>query len=394
MASKALYKDCTTTTGWGAFDLDVKPPGLLTVKIKVFFEVDPTLKSKVNVVDFLSKWQEAVSKLWDNKIKLQPQDNSNQQLLVKFQMTKVDELDQAHFPVFIKPGGYAAGAGVYFPDKKRFGGKRMFLKLGELDNMPYHQGAKANISGGSAGSRAGMFLSQTDRVMDVIPGNNPSIGVSKPYSVKMNKVLNSWAIDPQHNLLIDQLCSAIQQTPPWLPQPPVRISAESGKAGKATAIVDRIAQRFRSRGVMNVSIVESAANNGAKFRNPFRKTRTTAEATIEILPTAEMVKRLTAGMAVADNVVSAHEFGHLLGLPDEYLNYSKHMKGSQVMVKSQPEWNRLCNLHNPKISIRQWDDAYNGSMMSVGTTIHPAHAITIWYALEQASQIKWKIISP
>ena len=107
-----------------------------------------------------------------------------------------------------------------------------------------------------------------------------------------------------------------------------------------------------------------------------------------------MVKRLTAGMAVGDNVVSAHEFGHLLGLPDEYLNYGIHMGGNATMVASQPKWDALCGQHNPAVATRPWNDAYNGSIMSVGTTLHAAHAITLWDCLQKASGDDWTIVAP
>ena len=149
-----------------------------------------------------------------------------------------------------------------------------------------------------------------------------------------------------------------------------------------------------AHGVDNVSIDRNPILTKAKFRRPFRAAHTTKAVTIEILPVPEMVRRTRAGQAIADNVVSAHEFGHLLGLPDEYLNYSLHMSGSAVMVRSQPAWDAACGRHAPPIPARAWADAYNDSIMSVGTTVYPAHAITLWDCLQTASGQGWTITRP
>jgi hypothetical protein len=179
-----------------------------------------------------------------------------------------------------------------------------------------------------------------------------------------------------------------------MPQPPVKISASSGAAGKALDIVTAVSTYMLARGVAPPSVDLDPVKTRRALRRPFRDPQRTALATIEVLPVVDAVKRLTAGMAVADYVVSAHEFGHLLGLVDEYLNYSQHMAGSDIMVKSQPAWDRLCTEHVPQITQRSWNDAFNDSMMSVGTTIYPAHAITIWDCLRKASQNDWTITEP
>jgi hypothetical protein len=388
-----VYANCAPTLGWGGFDLAVNPPAGLQVRIRCFFDVEPALAGQVNVDNYLNAWQLAVSALWDNKIKLRSAAPPNEVLSVTFHLSRAATLAGAHFPIRIKSGGYAAGAGLYFPDPNLFGGNRMYLKLGTLDNQTWLQGSAANIAAGVPGARALMFMGQHDRVTQALPGYGMP-GFHNAFDITMNLNGGAWSVAPADQANLNALCAELAATPPWLPQPAVRISASSGVQTKVTSITQGVRNYMMARGVDNVSIDPNPILTAKKLRNPFRAAHTTKTVTIEVLPVPEMVRRCRGGQAVADNVVSAHEFGHLLGLPDEYLDYGVHMGGSATMVNSQPAWDTLCGQHAPAIPARNWHDAYNDSMMSVGTTIYKAHAITLWDCLRTASGQAWTITGP
>ena len=347
----------------------------------------------MNIDDFLRDWQQAVSALWDDRIRLRSNVAPNEELSVTFHLSRTNSLGNCHFPILIKGGGYAAGAGLYFPDRALFGGNRMHLKLGTLDNQTWLQGSAQNIQAGVPGARAGMFMSQRDRVLQSLPGHGTP-GFAATLDITMNLAGGAWSVAAADQPALNALCTEIAATPPWLPQPPVRISSSSGVQTKIDTITINVRNYMIGRGLNNVSVDRNPILTKKRVRNPFRNPNTTKAVTIEVLPVTEMVRRCLAGQAVADNVVSAHEFGHLLGLPDEYLNYSRHMAGSAVMVASQPAWDALCGQHAPPVPVRSWNDAYNDSMMSVGTTIYRAHAITIWDCLRTASGQGWTITRP
>ena len=386
------YANCAPTLGWGGFDLVVTPPSSLDVRIRCYFEAEAAV-GPVNFDDFLADWQTAVSAMWDDKIRIRSTARPNEDLSVRFQLTRASTLAGCHFPILIKSGGYAAGAGLYFPDRGLFGGTRMYLKLGMQDNQTWLQGSRQNIQAGVPGARAGMFMGHHDRVMQSLPGHGTP-GFHDALDITMTLTGTAWGIAPADQGRVDALCAQLAATPPWLPQPPVRISAASGVQAKIDAITVNVRNYMIGKGVNNVSVDRNPILTRRKARNPFRAANTTKAVTIEVLPVTEMVRRCMAGQAIADNVVSAHEFGHLLGLPDEYLNYSRHMAGSAVMVNSQPAWDTLCGRHAPPVPTRSWNDAYNDSMMSVGTTIYKAHAITIWDCLTRASGEGWTITRP
>jgi hypothetical protein len=387
-----LHALLTPTLGWGGFDLYVNPPNSLEVRIRVYFQAEAAVGA-VNFDQYLQAWQQAVSAKWDNRIRLRSGVAPNEELDVTFHLSRAGNLANAHFPVLIKAGGYAAGAGLYFPDANLFGGNRMYLKLGPLDHQTWLQGSTANIQAGVPGARALMFMDQRDQVLQALPGHGLP-GFHDTMDVTMDRNGGTWTVAPGSQGALDALCQSLAGTPPWLPQPAVRISASSGVQQKIDTITVNVQQYMLTRGVDNVSIDRNPILTRKRFRAPLIAHAASKTVTIEVLPVPEMVKRTRAGQAIADNVVSAHEFGHLLGLPDEYLNYGIHMAGSATMVGSQPAWNALCGQHNPAVPVRAWNDAYNDSMMSVGTTIYPAHAITIWDCLRRASNQAWTIVQP
>ena len=125
---------------------------------------------------------------------------------------------------------------------------------------------------------------------------------------------------------------------------------------------------------------------------PFSGHKPTAQVQLELLDAGEMYRNVRSGMAMGDYCVSAHEFGHLFGLPDEYLDYSGY--SNEAMKTSQPHWDSLCDAHEPKIAKRNWKSAFNESVMSVGTQVYKCHAVTVWEAVERVTQESWKITKP
>ena len=102
----------------------------------------------------------------------------------------------------------------------------------------------------------------------------------------------------------------------------------------------------------------------------------------------------------SDFIVSAHEFGHCIGIPDEYLDYSGY--NNLIIRNSQPTWDTLCNAAHANVALRNWHSQFNESIMSIGTTVYPAHAATMWAAVDemtingpnQATHGTWAVVSP
>ena len=232
--ARASYANCQPQLGWGMFDLEVMPPNRLEVRIRCFFQTEAAV-GPINIDDYLGDWQTSVSALWDNKVRLRVNAANNEELSVTFHLALAKTLGACHFPILIKAGGYAAGAGLYFPDPNLFGGNRMYLKLGTLDNQTWLQGSAANINAGVPGARALMFMDQRDRVLQSLPGVGVP-GFHDSMDIQMNLAGGSWSVAPASQPVLDALCQSLAGTPPWLPQPAVRISSSSGVQQKSMTL--------------------------------------------------------------------------------------------------------------------------------------------------------------
>ena len=90
--------------------------------------------------------------------------------------------------------------------------------------------------------------------------------------------------------------------------------------------------------------------------------------------------------------VSAHEFGHLLGNPDEYVDSTA--PGSNALLNaSQTKWTALVVSAGLKAPVFGEDTS---SQMSNGIDVIPAHYITLWEVLGQMTapdikQAEWKL---
>lgn len=377
------HNNVAAATGFGWFDLVIQPPSL-EIRTKVFVQLGPNL-GVFNKDEYLATWQERITELWDDKIRFRSQNGDL--LTTKFRVQEVGAVENCHLPLRIELG-YAGNSGIKLPKEGMFGGTRWYLELRTQDNLPYHQAAQANIlSGALGGARAAMFLDEQTRVQRATPGGAQSFDVTLDRQRN-----NTWLVAPASQPTLNAVCVAIAGTPAHLPQPPIKVKASSGIADKATNLANTVIQYMRLRGVNAPATVFETHVTAKKFRLPGTAHKPTATVTVEVLPAGEMYKRLQPGQAIADYVVSAHEFGHMLGIPDEYLSYDTYQNAT--IRNSQPLWDLLCDAHVPPVAHRDWRNAFNESMMSVGTTIYKAHAVTIWDALEKKTGLTWTITQP
>jgi hypothetical protein len=75
--------------------------------------------------------------------------------------------------------------------------------------------------------------------------------------------------------------------------------------------------------------------------------------------------------------IAAHEFGHMLGLPDEYALSKKRQNAEQADLN---EYNKLCDKFRvPRPPL----NTYSMSMMAAGNQLLPAHYVTLAQAVHQ-----------
>ena len=198
-------------------------------------------------------------------------------------------------------------------------------------------------------------------------------GDSFDIDMELNNGLWSIALASQAGL--DAFCNAIATTSNVSVQPPVLIHVTSGVTDKINTLLAVVENYIRARGVREVIPVPDKVS--PRFKVPFSAHKTTHTVTLEVGSIQEMAKRYHSNYTV-----SAHEFGHLLGLPDEYLDYSG--LNNATIRNSQPLWDTLCG--QAHAALRNWHAQFNDSMMSIGTKLYPSHAVTIWEAVERMTQ--------
>jgi len=378
---------------WGRADITVSDDSIL-VLFKVCWKVhdmvapfNPTFTTD----GFLAQWQAKVSAQWDGKFRMASIDSLDAVRPVTFQLRSVESAAEAHMPVYIMNGNYAANGGVVFPTPNFFGGDRMFLRLNAGDNRNYSEGQADAIAAGRVVAFKPMFEHEIQRVKDAVAGVLAGNGTME-LTLNRGNSATTWTLQDATRDKLNLLCEALQATPDYYPQPVVKLNVTSGITEKGQAIASTIVNYMHTRGAHVPTVVSNVVNNGKKFRFPGTAHKATASATIEIQDAGAMYRNVRAGQAVADYCVSAHEFGHLFGLPDEYLDYSTFT--NVAMNTSQPLWDTLCDRHDPAVPKRNWHAQFNDSVMSIGTRVYKAHGVTIWDALERSTDARWRILSP
>jgi len=366
-------RDINPVTGIGGFDLTITPVphgvSLLTVGIRVF--VNDRRANATSTLDaYINTWRGRVQEHWDDKFEFES--SAGERLKVRFDLQRSAAAGGCHFPVELLDG-YAQSSGLKFPSNNYdpFGG-RTYLTLMDQDNLEYFIASAASLLSGNVAvnQRTIALDAARQQVIGAAPGGQAI------FDVPMTKAGNTWDVDLAARPGLDAFCAAVVNTPNWLVPPPLLIHSASGLQEKAGALAAAVLNYIRGRGV-TAKIGTDAVTTSKRFKAPWTPSATTAVVRVEVEGVSEMYKQWKS-----DYVVSSHEFGHLIGLPDEYLDYSG--MSNATIRGSQPLWDAACT--TARVPLRNWHAQANDSMMSLGTRLYPAHASTIWYALDSLTQ--------
>jgi outer membrane protein OmpA-like peptidoglycan-associated protein len=195
---------------------------------------------------------------------------------------------------------------------------------------------------------------------------------------------DSAVIEPTYAARLNILATAMKAKNPSDPGIPVVFrgfaSAEGQHAHNERLSEDRaqaVAEELRRAGVPQPLVISAMGPTGTPNDAANRK--------VEIVPST------TFETSYAGNrySVAEHEFGHTLGLPDEYVNRTSGALGAKQTAFANLA--RAAGVAPPD----RWGDT-TASQMSAGVDVLPRHYLTLWEALGQMtapdiSRNEWSI---
>ncbi|PWI34093.1 hypothetical protein DI392_07835 [Vibrio albus] len=209
--------------------------------------------------------------------------------------------------------------------------------------------------------------------------------VNEASQISLTRTGDTWSVDDDDGKLA-ALAEKLKAMP--VKQFPIVIKATSGAKGKAQTLVNTVQSFLRDAGV-TYPIRIQPTKTFPKLKIPFRKHKTQADAVIE-LPDLNYGSELFTAHWYRYRVAD-HEFGHLLGLPDEYTLYPK----DSSIEKAHSEWKRLCvaaGVRANKIPSKEGDMVNNLSIMCCGWVTSECHFVTLWDALTKTAGPGWQIV--
>ena len=180
---------------------------------------------------------------------------------------------------------------------------------------------------------------------------------------------NSTVLQPPHVAKLRILAEAMKAKNPSDPAIPIVFrgyaSAEGSRAHNQSLSRERaeaVANELQAAGVPQPLVVSPQGPVGVPNDAANRK--------VEIVPSTSFENTYTANRYS----VGEHEFGHALGLPDEYRNWTSGSRGA--LQTSYENLARAAGVEPPD----QWGDR-TASQMSTGVDVLPRHYLTVWEAL-------------
>jgi hypothetical protein len=265
-----------------------------------------------------------------------------------------------------------AGEHLLVKCQKSVGGSGLFpigdvhLKHFEDDNVGVGLRAAANVQATDT-----IITTQYEKIQRVLqPAANISVTRGTP-----------WSVAAESLDALNTLCRFITNIHPNEPMPRLYIEGKSGVTGKADSMVDAVYDHMQRQGVRAYPITKSPTKGGARWFTKSKKQ--TASVKIRFQENAEYK---AADTWKNPYVISLHEFGHCLGLPDEYC----HDYGGEIGSRLHDEWKRLCVaagvVANPCGN-------RNRSIMSYGWETSGCHYVTVWDALcKITGSDEWRIV--
>lgn len=360
--------DYVSPTGFGGFYPTYFPDlGIITIKVKVLWEwVDRDLGNPWNdgtKAAFMREFKNNVPRAWDGKWRFRCTAQGFENCVAEPRFVIEDgTVGNHHFTIRVNNIRGQSALNALTGD----------LQLHQSDNDEYDNLNPPNrLNPGTlfGMSRGGVLTTERAKVEALLqPVQN----------VTLARTNFGWVVDPGSRAALTTLAEGLKRVGPKSPKFPLTVHATSGVPGKSAQLIAAVMDFLATKGVTPAvyPIASAAATTGAKFKMPFSGHKATAMAWIELTDVTDLD---TAANWHYRYKVANHEFGHCLGLPDEYTLYPDGPIGN-----AHSSWAALCRQANV---VPNPYPVFNTSIMSCGWITHPCHYVTIWDALGNLTRI-------
>lgn len=362
-----ITRNHASSTGFGGFSLTLNPNGTLAVEVKVhwdFIAGRQVFKGFGTAADTVQDFPWALGAI--NEFKNTFKTNIPRSWSRKWRFRCTNATYAGTFePVFTVTDGTAINHNLYAEVHNLHGlsylnGANGRLSLHKYDNLMYD-----DVPGSSKTSAYRVRVGQG--VLNHLQGL-----IQQVQQITLNRNGDAWTVSPGDQIALQTVAHNLGTIQQYIGTVPIHVTASSGATGKAGNLVNTVVQFLQGNGVNTnlYNLQTQATKTKAKWRAPWTGHKQQANVTITI----------DEGNWKFPYRVADHEFGHCIGLPDEYTLYSP----DAVIAGSHAAWQTLCLnagvVANP-IPGRLGDSLHNSSIMSYGWVTCACHYVTIWEAL-------------
>jgi hypothetical protein len=362
--------DYVSPTGFGGFYPTYFPDlGILTVKVKVLWEwIDSDAANPWNdgsKAAFMRAFKSNVPRAWDGKWRFRCTAAGFNTCVAEPRFV-IEDGTQGHHHLTVRVKNTRGQSALIVSDDGPY------LQLHVSDNDEYdnlNPPSRLNPATLYGMSRGSVMTSERDKVEALLQAVQ---------NITLTRTADGWEVSQASRGALTALADGLKRVGAKSPKFPLTIHATSGAPGKSDQLVAAVTRFLAARGVTPAvyPIVTDSQTTRAKFRMPFKGHKDSAVASIELADISDID---TAANWHFRYKVANHEFGHCLGLPDEYTEYPEGR-----LKNAHAEWVSLCG--RARVTPNPYP-VINTSIMSSGWITNACHYVTVWDALTDLTKV-------
>ena len=361
---------------FGSFDVRYRAEAEeVDIRVKINWDFDP-LFSPQEIINFKTTAIQNIKLTWDRSgsFLCLSGPNKGKRAVPVFQIVDEQNARNAHFRFVVGKGN---GMGGLIPNRQTVNlfeydaeTKQSLVDSAVPAKQAVGRNAMQNRMGLSVRARREMEKAVTDARRNILLERNP-------------RNSSDWSVSNRSQRDLRDLATHLRtRWPARLSRPALIIQTVSGRERKADDMANTVRDYLLTQNLPVGQIVRTqTTTTKPKFKWPWKGPKPMGTA---ILTYEDEISLLQRDGLSNEYCVAAHEFGHCLGLPDEYCDSSPECK---ILWEKQI---RDADI-GPPPERKQGATKYTGCIMHAGIVVEKRHMVTIRTALQYHSIAKWAI---